>query len=86
MCRELAKKPEVTIEFAGHNVPRLPSDSSLCLFRVTQEALHNAIKYSRSAEFSVALSATANEGRLEVKDAGQGFDVEKAKRNGAWDS
>jgi signal transduction histidine kinase len=30
----------------------------------------------------VELSATANEIRLEVKDAGLGFDVEKAKRDG----
>jgi PAS domain S-box-containing protein len=82
MCRELAKKHEVTIEFAGYNVPRLPSDISLCLFRVAQQALQNAIKYSRSAEFGVELSATANEVRLKVKDAGQGFDVEAAKRNG----
>ena len=82
MCRELSKKHEVSIEFAGHNVPRLPSDISLCLFRVAQEALHNGLKYSRSSQFSVELSATANEIRLEVKDAGLGFDVEKAKRNG----
>ena len=82
MCRELAKKHEVSIEFAGHNVQRLPSDISLCLFRVAQEALHNGLKYSRSSQFSVELSATANEIRLEVKDAGLGFDVEKAKRDG----
>ena len=31
------------------NVPRhLPSDISLCLFRIAQEALHNAVKYSET--------------------------------------
>jgi PAS domain S-box-containing protein len=82
MCRELAKKNEVNIEFTGHNIPRPSNDSSLCLFRVAQEALHNAIKYSESAEFDVRLTATASEVRLEVKDSGVGFDIEEAKRNG----
>jgi PAS domain S-box-containing protein len=82
MCRELAKKHEVSIEFAGHNVPRLPTDISLCIFRVTQEALHNAVKYSGATQVTVKLSSVGNEVQLEVKDSGVGFDVEEAKRNG----
>jgi PAS domain S-box-containing protein len=82
MCREFAKKHEVSIEFACDNVPRLPSDISLCLFRVAQEALHNAVKYSATTQFAVELSTGANEVRLEVKDTGAGFHVEEARRNG----
>jgi len=39
-CREFSRQHEVNIEFTENNVPReLPKDISLCLFRVTQEAL-----------------------------------------------
>ena len=46
-CREIAEKYDVSIEFKDENVPKLLSkEVSLCLFRVAQEALHNALKYS----------------------------------------
>ena len=64
------------------NVPEhLPRDLSLCLFRIAQEALHNAVKYSETNQFSVALCATEEEVQLIVQDAGAGFDVEEAKKN-----
>jgi signal transduction histidine kinase len=82
-CREFGEQQEVNIEFTERNVPESVSrDESLCLFRVTQEALHNAVKYSRADRFWVELSGTGNEVRLEVKDAGIGFNVKEASRIG----
>ena len=82
-CRELGKQHEVSIEFTERSVPKSAShDSSLCLFRVAQEALHNAVKYSGANRFWVELSGTGNEVRLEVRDAGIGFDVKEANRGG----
>jgi signal transduction histidine kinase len=47
LCHEVSKQNAVSIEFTDKNVPRqLPKDISLCLFRVVQEGLHNAAKYS----------------------------------------
>jgi signal transduction histidine kinase len=54
----------------------------LCLFRVAQESLHNAVKYSGVAQFAVTLKMVASEIRLEVSDNGAGFDVEEATGNG----
>jgi signal transduction histidine kinase len=51
----------------------------LCLFRVAQDALQNAMKYSGTNRFKVELSATKD--RLQVSGAGLGFDVENAKKN-----
>ena len=46
-CNEFSKQHQVSIEFTDRNVPKhLPKDISLCLFRIAQEALHNAVKYS----------------------------------------
>jgi signal transduction histidine kinase len=61
-------------------VPKVSRDESLCLFRVTQEALHNAVKHSGANRFWVELSGAGNEVRLEVKDAGIGFDVKETRR------
>jgi signal transduction histidine kinase len=60
----------------------LPTDISLCLFRVAQEALHNAMKYSGVREFTVALTAADNTVELVVSDEGAGFDVQKAGTKG----
>jgi len=80
-CEELSAQHEVEIEFSGRDVPaRLPNDVSLCLFRVTQEALHNAVKYSGVKQFQVELSGMEGTVQLVVSDAGVGFDMEEAKR------
>lgn len=81
-CSEFSKQHKVSIAFTDINVPgHLPKDVSLCLFRVTQEALHNAVKYSGTNQFTVRISGTADEVQLEVRDAGTGFDVAEAKKS-----
>ena len=56
LCEELANHQKVTIDFLHSAVPsRLPPDVSLCLFRVLQEALRNAVKHSGVPRFEVQL-------------------------------
>jgi PAS domain S-box-containing protein len=79
-CREFSQQNNVAVQFDVEDVPSyLPYDISLSLFRVTQEALQNALKHSGVDRFSVTLRGSANEIRLEVGDKGSGFDVERAK-------
>ena len=79
-CREFSEQNEVSVEFSHENVPDfVPADISLSLFRVTQEALQNALKYSGVSDFSVSLRGVAGEIQLEISDRGAGFDVEQAK-------
>lgn len=81
-CQELSKQHDLNIEFRDSDVPKdLPKDVSLCLFRIAQEALHNAVKYSETNQFSVALCAAGEEVQLVVRDAGAGFDVEETKKS-----
>jgi PAS domain S-box-containing protein len=80
-CREFSEQHEVSVQFSSQNVPGfLPADISLSLFRVTQEALQNALKYSGVSQFAVSLRGVAGEIQLEMSDRGVGFDVEQAKR------
>lgn len=81
-CREFAKQHEVSVEFTERNVPKsLPRDVSLCLFRVAQESLHNAMKYSGTSRFVVELTGLIDVLQLEVRDSGVGFDVEATGMN-----
>ena len=77
--RELSERHVVEIDFHSEDIPKeLPREISLCLFRVLQEALQNAIKHSGSRHFQVSLRGGANEIDLTVHDSGIGFEPAEA--------
>jgi signal transduction histidine kinase len=80
-CRELSDRIGIEIGFHSESIPKdLPREISLCLFRVLQEALQNAIKHSGSRDFQVSLSGGSSVVELTVRDSGIGFDPEDATR------
>jgi PAS domain S-box-containing protein len=80
-CSELSAQKNVAIDFRDEDVPEgLPPDVSLCLFRVLQEALHNAVRHSRVRHVDVQLRGTMDAVHLTVRDEGVGFDVDAASR------
>ena len=80
--RELGPS-KVPIRFTFDNVPAsLSPDLTLCLFRVVQEAVQNAVKYSGAREVLVHLAAGPESLILFVSDDGIGFDVQKALGTG----
>jgi len=77
-CRELCDQHGVEIDLHAEDVPvDLSGEIALCLFRVLQEALRNAIRHSGSRRFQVSLSRDASEIVLTVRDSGIGFDPAK---------
>jgi signal transduction histidine kinase len=73
----------VEIDFTHDEIPKpLSNELSLCLFRVLQEALHNAIKHSKVQQFAVRLGCSANQLVLTVSDDGTGFDLQAATEKG----
>jgi signal transduction histidine kinase len=80
-CEEFGKQQNVKVEFGSHDLTRsVPPDVSICLFRVLQEALHNAAKHSGVRNFSVQLRETSTGIPLTVSDSGAGFDPDVAMR------
>jgi len=74
-CRELSEQRKVQIEFKHSDVPPgIPKEISLCLFRVLQEALQNAVKHSAVQKFTVEVHGTKEGINLSVTDSGVGFD------------
>ena len=81
-CREFGEQQKVEIDFQTHDLPSaVPPDTSLCLYRVLQEALHNAAKHSGVRHFEVRLWGTSDEIHLTIRDSGAGFDRETAKES-----
>lgn len=80
-CRELAHRQKAEIHFHHEDVPQaVPKEISLCLFRVLQEALQNAVKHSGVRQFSVELRGTSDALNLIIRDGGVGFDHAAALR------
>ena len=80
--RELSQS-DIAIAFTHDRVPStLPADVTLCLFRIVQEALQNAIKYSRAHHVSVHLRGMSESLTLTIVDDGVGFDVDAAMGKG----
>ena len=68
----------VRVRFTAGDLPPLGSDREAALYRIAQEALHNALRHSGAAEVCVSASATARRVTLEVSDRGKGFVPELA--------
>jgi signal transduction histidine kinase len=80
--RDLSR-PGITITVFSENVaPILPDDVALCLFRIAQEAIQNAIKYSGARNIRVQLQGETQRITLNIIDDGTGFDVESAAGKG----
>jgi len=78
-CREFSEQQKVEIDFSHTSIPRsVPKEISLCLFRVLQETLQNAVKHSGVRHFKVELCGTEREIQLTVSDLGVGFDPQDA--------
>ena len=78
-CNEFGGRQGLQIEFKGpESKMSLPPEVGLSLFRVLQEALHNAAKHSGVRRIEVQLREDSREIHLIVRDLGKGFDVETA--------
>jgi signal transduction histidine kinase len=74
LCEEYTRQSGMTIELASANVPdTLPPDVVICLYRVAQEAIRNAVKHSGAARVQLDLSMSGDHIRLSVQDEGRGF-------------
>jgi signal transduction histidine kinase len=81
LAQEMSKSG-VDIRVEACEVPTLPPDLSVAIFRVIQEALQNALKYSGASEVIVRLDGKMDRLLLSVTDNGRGFDVQAAWGSG----
>jgi len=82
-CTDIERHHQVTVTFnPGDGLDSLDSDVALCLFRVVQEALTNALRHSRASTICVSLVTTGETVELNVVDDGVGFVTSERTRSG----
>jgi PAS domain S-box-containing protein len=75
LCRDLSAKAGIRIRWHTQGVPQnVGEELGLCVFRVAQEALRNAMKHSGATVIDVSLTATPSVMTLRISDNGAGFD------------
>ncbi len=82
LCRELITGYGLRIELDLHELPELPDNVALYLYRITQEALQNVFKHSGAIEARVELWEDEDEIILRISDTGSGFDPAVPNNNG----
>jgi signal transduction histidine kinase len=76
LCEKISEKHQIRCELHTESLEKeIPSDISLCLFRVTQEGLNNVVKHSRAKEVFVDVVQIHGKVLLTIKDCGIGFDA-----------
>lgn len=83
-CQSLAERRDVRVDFDCRHVPRsIPKSIALCVYRVAQEALQNAVKHAGTDRISVTLMSDDEFLYLKVEDHGHGFEkAETASKPG----
>ncbi|HKE82223.1 MAG TPA: PAS domain-containing protein [Vicinamibacterales bacterium] len=75
LCQDVSQQHHLAVTFSASGLPDIVDPSvSLCLYRITQEALHNVAKHSRACNASVRLQRDDDEIVLVIEDSGVGFD------------
>ena len=71
-----ARAHGIPVAFTAACLPPLNSKAEAALYRVAQEALHNALRHAAASSITVTLSKTPRQVVLEVSDDGHGFAVD----------
>jgi signal transduction histidine kinase len=71
---QIATSSEISITFTTNLTgERLLKNAEIGLYRIAQEAIHNAIKYAKASEITIDLSLKKKHIHLKIDDNGQGF-------------
>jgi signal transduction histidine kinase len=73
---------EPAVRFVGTCVPRLADERQEAVYRIAQEAVHNALRHASASRIDVDLAHRNGFVELEVRDDGRGFDPLVAGESG----
>jgi PAS domain S-box-containing protein len=74
-CERFSRHESLPVDVKLEGIPtKLPPDTGLCLFRVTQEALRNVARHAHAKAAAVSLRPLDGGLQLAVTDTGVGFD------------
>ena len=80
-CADLQRHQAAELTFsADGDFASIEADAALCLYRVAQEALRNAIKHAGARHVVVRLARSGSDAELTIADDGSGFDAGRTRR------
>ncbi|MEI6409627.1 MAG: sensor histidine kinase [Bacteroidota bacterium] len=82
LCEQFMQHETMYVSHQIEYQNTLSKSAELQLFRIVQEGLTNALKYSKAEAVKVEIKQSGNALRLDIQDNGNGFDVEKALDSG----
>jgi signal transduction histidine kinase len=78
-CERQRRRTDTVIHESISDVRKeISGDVALCIYRIAQEALTNAIKYAEADTIEISLQCDSRLLRLDVRDDGVGFDCDIA--------
>ena len=73
------EEPAITLDAAQYI--KQPLEMEVALFRITQEALNNVMKYAKAAQVKIHLSVAETAVHLQIEDDGVGFEQKENGRS-----
>jgi signal transduction histidine kinase len=82
-AREVARRTGMKVRVDAEDVPEdLPDEYRTCIYRVVQEALHNATRHAHAAHVRVAVRKDGERILVTIEDDGRGFHTGQEKGMG----
>ena len=83
LCSDTQKNADISIHFDLESLTKINNDKiKTYLYRITQEAIHNAVKHSKASEMTIMVLQESSKVRLIIEDNGVGFDIESLTERG----
>lgn len=73
-CEEFSKRTGLSIDYQGEEIPGLPDEIGISLYRFVQEAFTNILKHAQATKVDVRLHYRKKQVTLSVLDNGRGMD------------
>jgi len=77
LTEEMSKEMKIQAVVKSDNLPELPSELDLAMFRIAQEALNNIRKHAHASNVSIIVKIMSNNLRMAITDDGKGFSTLK---------
>jgi signal transduction histidine kinase len=78
--REVSRRSEIEVSVESKNMPEdLPDEYRICIYRLVQEALNNAVRHSGARNARVTVDHSAKAIAVRVSDDGRGFDPNRVR-------
>jgi signal transduction histidine kinase len=78
--REVSRSTEVEVVVESENVPEdLPEQYKVCIYRLVQASLHNAVRHSGARNTTVAVVPSKHGIQVQITDDGRGFDPDRTR-------